>query len=113
MDEQTANLVHVTLAVGGAVLTLLLALLGLAWKISRGLADRDALLNQAMEKIGEQSEKLDSHEDTCIVFRDETNEKFQRGQRRFDRIEYGLRLVMAKLNVEEPLMPPLSEEGRE
>ena len=110
MDSETTNLIQVTIAVGAIVISALSILIAFVWRISKGLTTRDESIKAALEQINVLSQGLEEHEKTCVKFREDVDRRFYRGQRRFDRVEMGIALIMGKMGIDTRLLPKLPDD---
>ena len=83
MPAEISTLIEITLAIGGAVVSIMIFIAGVAWKIGRGLSARDA-------KIGAIVIRQDNHEKTCNERHDKIDARFEEGSKHFARIERSL-----------------------
>ena len=94
MEVQTVDhLVQITLGLGTLVTTILMWVAVIAWRISRGLAKRDARIEQIAQGLAD-------HEHECTDFRQKVDERFTAGTEHFSRIERSLGRIEGKMGIQ-------------
>ena len=89
--EQLDSLVNITLGVG-SVLTMLVSIVAvIAWRIGRGLSNRD-------QQVKDVVSRLDAHEKECIDFREKVATRFKEGSEHFTHIERSLGRIEGAVN---------------
>ena len=92
MNEAAVDLlIQITVTLGGAVVAILSFVAITAWRISRGLAERDSKLNQCMIQI-------DDHEKECESFRDQILKRLDEGSAHFRNLGEDLAYLRGRID---------------
>ena len=80
MDQESfALLLNVAMTLGGLIAAILSFVAVVAWRIARGLSDRDKKIGDCLERVG-------AHEKDCAEFRGKILRRLDEGSAKFSEI---------------------------